>query len=147
MSSEIERRLSEMIRVGVISEVRPDEGLCRVSFGRRPSPLSKWIAGRAGTDRDWWHPDVGEQVLYLSPYGDGSEGFALPGLYSTKRPAPDRAREDRHVIEYGDGTRVEVDREEHRVEIVDSYGSAIRMIDGYIYLAPAKQVRIIQGGR
>lgn len=146
-ASELERRLRNLIRWGVVSEVLPEQGLCRLSFGERVSPLSPWIAPRAGTDREFWHPDVGEQGLFLSPEGDGTKGVVLLGAFSTSRPLPARARADVHIREYGDGTRIEVDRAGHVVSITDSYGSAIRMEDGYIYLAPAIKVRVIQGGK
>lgn len=110
MSSELERRISELVRVGVISEVQPEQGLCRVSFGSRVSPLSPWLALRAGGDRDFWHPDIGEQALFLSPYGDGSEGIVLPGLFSNKIPIPEGVRPGLHVTEYGDAIRIERDR-------------------------------------
>ena len=145
--SELERRISEVLRVGVISEVQPEKGLCRVSFGDRVSPLSPWFAARAGKDREFWHPDIGEQAIFFSPYGDGSEGFVLPGLFSNKMPLPDGAREDLHIVEYADGTRMEYDRAAHVFSFTDSYGSAIRMEDGYIYLAPAKKVRVVKGGK
>ena len=138
--SELERRISETLRVGVVSEVQPEKGLCRVSFGERVSPLSPWFAPRAGKDREFWHPDVGEQAVYFSPYGDGSEGFVLPGIFSNKMPLPDGAREGLHIIEYEDGTRIEVDRKEHVVEIKDSYGSYIRMADGDILIQATREL-------
>ena len=144
--SELERRISEVLRVGVVSEVQPERGLCRVSFGERVSPLSPWFAPRAGRDREFWHPDIGEQAVYFSPCGDGSEGFVLPGIFSNKIPLPDGARRGRHIVEYGDGTRIEVDREEHVVEIRDSWGSFIRMEDGDIRIQGARSVFIGKPG-
>ena len=80
-------------------------------------------------------------------YGDGSEGFVMVGVVSDAIPLPEEAGEDKHVTEYGDGTRILVDRKEHVVEIKDFFGSAIRMADGYIDLLPAKKVRVLQGGK
>ena len=140
-NSELERRISELLRVGVISEVQPEKGLCRVSFGEtRVSPLSPWFTHRAGKDREFWHPDIGEQAVYFSPYGDGSEGFVLLGLFSNKMPLPDGAKENLHIVEYEDGTRMEIYRKEHVVQIKDSYGSTIRMADGNIYLKAAANI-------
>lgn len=144
---ELERRIDQLIHAGVICDVDHKNGLCRVSFGERVSPWSPWIMGRCGKDKEYWHPDLGEQVLFLSPYGDGSEGFVQMGVMSDKIPIPAEADEDRHVIEYGDGARILVDRKDHIVEILDSFGSAIRMEDGYIYLLPAKKVRVLKGGK
>ena len=52
MSRETERRIDEIVRLGVISEVQHKAGLCRVSFGERVSPLSPWLMGRAGRTRN-----------------------------------------------------------------------------------------------
>lgn len=140
--SEYERRISELVRVGVISEVQPENGLCRVSFGRRVSPLSPWFTRRAGKDREFWHPDIGEQAVYISPYGDGSEGFVLLGIFSNKMPLPEGAREGLHIIEYEDGTRFEVDRVNHVVLIKDSYDSRIRMADGDIVFKSKRNIHL-----
>lgn len=143
---ELERRVDQIVLPGVISEVQHESGLCRVSFGDRVSPLSPWIMGRCGLDKEYWHPDIGEQAIFFSPYGDGSEGFVMVGVMSDKFPLPVEARERRHIIEYEDGTRYMVDSKDHVVEWKDSHNSAVKMHDGYIDLMPAIKVRILQGG-
>jgi phage baseplate assembly protein V len=146
MDNETERRLGEIVKLGVISEVNHAAGLCRVSFGTRVSPLSPWSMGRCGKDKEYWHPDIGEQVLFFSPYGDGSDGVVMTGLFSSKIPLPEEAAEGKHITEYADGTRILIDRGAHVVEIKDSFGSVIRMADGYIDLKPAIKVRVMRGG-
>ena len=142
MSRELERRVDEIVGLGVISEVQHEAGLCRVSFGERVSPLSPWLMGRAGKDKEFWHPDIGEQAVFVSPYGDGSEGFVMMGIMSDKMPLPAEAGKDKHVTEYADGTRFLVDRQQHIVEIRDSYGSVIRMAGGDITIKAAGNVYI-----
>jgi phage baseplate assembly protein V len=144
--SELERRICNLIQVGVVSEVQPEKGLCRVSFGERVSPLSPWFEARAGNDKEFWHPDIGEQAVFISPYGDGSEGFVLLGLFSNKMPLPAGAAEGIHIVEYADGARMEYDRNAHVFSFTDSFGSAIRMADGCIDLLPAIKVRVKKGG-
>lgn len=146
-AGEQERRFANLIQLGVISEVQPEKGLCRVSFGTRVSPLSPWLMGRCGDDKEFWHPDLGEQAIFLSPYGDGSEGIVLVGITSNSRPLPSGAKEGVYIKEFKDGSRITIDRKEHNHEWRDSYGSYIKMEGGYIYLAPAVQVRVIQGGK
>lgn len=147
MDRETERRIGEIVRIGVISEVQHEKGLCRVSFGARVSPLSPWLMGRCGRDKEYWHPDIGEQAIFLSPFGDGSHGFVLIGVMSDRMPLPKGAGKDVRVTEYADGTRMTVDRKKHIVDITDSYKSSIRMEGGYIYLRPAIQVIVERGGR
>jgi phage baseplate assembly protein V len=128
--SELERRVSELIRIGVISEVQPEKGLCRVSFGKRVSPLSPWFALHAGEDRDFWAPSVGEQAVFFSPYGDGSEGVVLPGIFSNKVPVPEGAREGVHITEYGHGLRIERDGKKGVISITGSLHVSGKVIDG-----------------
>lgn len=144
---EQERRFANLIQLGVISEVQPDKGLCRVSFGTRVSPLSPWLMGRCGDDKEYWHPDLGEQAVFLSPYGDGSEGIVLVGVKSTKKPLPTGAKEGLYIKEFKDGTRIEVDRNEHIVLIKDSFGSYIKMADGNITIkSNGGKIRLNPGG-
>ncbi|MEG1798705.1 MAG: phage baseplate assembly protein V [Synergistaceae bacterium] len=143
---EQERRFANLIQLGVISEVQPGKGLCRVSFGERVSPLSPWLMGRCGDDKEFWHPDIGEQAIFLSPYGDGSEGIVMIGIMSNKRPLPTGVREGLYIKEFKDGSRIEIDRNSHIVLIKDSYGSYIKMADGDIILKSSGKIRLNPGG-
>jgi phage baseplate assembly protein V len=147
MDRETERRFGELFRFGVISEVRHEDGLCRVSFGERVSPPSPWIMGRCGKDKEYWHPDIGEQAVFFSPGGEGSAGFVVVGVMSDRMPLPADAGEGKHITEYEDGTRILVDRKQHLLEILDSFGSSIRMEGGYIHIKPAIKVKISRGGK
>lgn len=144
---EQERRFANLIQLGVISEVQPEKGLCRVSFGERVSPLSPWLMGRCGDDKEFWHPDIGEQAIFLSPYGDGSEGIVMIGVMSNKRPLPAGAREGLYIKEFKDGSRIEIDRKNHIVLIKDSFGSYIKMAGGNIIIKSiGGKVRLNPGG-
>lgn len=145
---EQERRFANLIQLGVISEVQPEKGLCRVSFGERVSPLSPWLMGRCGDDKEFWHPDIGEQAIFLSPYGDGSEGIVMIGVMSNKKPLPTGAREGLYIKEFKDGSRIEVDRKNHVVLIKDSFGSYIKMAGGDIIIKSiGGKVRLNPGGQ
>ena len=144
---EQERRFANLIQLGVISEVQPEKGLCRVSFGERVSPLSPWLMGRSGDDKEFWHPDIGEQAIFFSPYGDGSEGIVMIGVMSNKKPLPAGAREGLYIKEFKDGSRIEVDRKNHVVLIKDSFGSYIKMAGGDIIVKSiGGKVRLNPGG-
>ena len=144
---EQESRFANLIQLGVISEVQPDKGLCRVSFGERVSPLSPWLMGRCGDDKEFWHPDIGEQAIFFSPYGDGSEGIVMIGVMSNKKPLPAGAREGLYIKEFKDGSRIEIDRKDHVVLIKDSFGSYIKMAGGDIIVKSiGGKVRLNPGG-
>ena len=58
----------------------------------------------------------------------------MVGIMSNSKPLPSGAKEGIYIREFKDGSRIEVDRSEHIVQIKDSFGSYIRMADGDIIL-------------
>ena len=115
MSYEIQqlnKRISELVKIGVIEEANEFDTLFRVRCGKI---LTNWIpatAIRASNDSDYWTPEVNEQVVILSPAGNLSQGIIIGSLYQTKHPAPAPNKEIRRTI-YKDGTIVEYDRVKH----------------------------------
>ena len=118
---ELARRLANVVRPGVIAEADYAASRVRVKYGEGlEEALTEWlpwVTTRAGGDRTWHAPEVGEQVLLLSPSGDLAQAVALPGIYQDSRPAPE-ASPDKHVTLYSDGTRVEYDRAAHKLKAV-----------------------------
>jgi len=86
---ELNRRIENIVRLGVIAQVRLGQpARCRVRTG---GLLSNWVpffslraGGSAG--RTWWPPVVGEQCVLLCPGGDLLQGVALVGLFSDSMP-------------------------------------------------------------
>lgn len=106
---ELERRLNNLLMVGTILEVDYAAARCRVEIGELRTAWLKWFTTRASSDRSWWAPEVGEQVMVLSPSGELAQGTVLPAIYQSAHPAPgDRATH--RIDDYGDGTRVTYDR-------------------------------------
>lgn len=108
--SELDRRLANLIRVGVVAELDESSARVRVKSGEILTAWLPWLTHRAGQDRTWWAPEPGEQVLLLAPNGDMARGFVLPSLYQDASPPPGD-RKTLHRTEYADGTSVEYDRE------------------------------------
>lgn len=111
--SDIERRLSGLVWIGRIYDVRYDPPRARVRYGDDAvSNWLPWMTARAQNDRTWQAPEVGEQVLVICPSGDRTQGVILGAVYRMDQPAPgDRASV--HRIVYDDGTVDEYDREAH----------------------------------
>lgn len=147
MDGDTERRFGNLIQYGRICEVQPENGLCRVELSpTRVSPLVPWLMSRCGFDKEFWHPDLGEQAIFFSPFGDGSDGFVLTGIMSDSMPLPSGAREGFYIKEFKDGTRIEIDRNAHTVKIKDSFGSYIKMAGGDILIkSSGGKVRINSG--
>lgn len=146
-AAEILRRLANVVRLGTVAEVDLDAARVQVQYDTDADgdPLLSawlpWLTGRAGADRTWWAPTVGEQVVVLAPGGELPQAVALPALYRDDHPAPaDEA--SKHVTRYVDGIRIEVDTSAHRYGItvpaggelvLTCGGSRMRMTDAAIY--------------
>ena len=105
--AEIQRLLRNLIRIGTVSAVNLDGGLCRVDTGKNTTGWLHWLSARAGKTRSWNAPSVGEQVLVLCLGGELDTGFVLPGIFSDVNPAPSASADALHwsfpdgaVIEY-----------------------------------------------
>ena len=118
------RRLANVIRPGIVAAVDLPNARARVQYAASPDGSEAvltgwlpWIAGAAGEDRDWRPPSVGEQVLLLSPFGELSAGWILPGAYRDMFAAPASSGGLRSVL-YRDGAVVSYDAETHELSAV-----------------------------
>jgi phage baseplate assembly protein V len=108
--SELNRRVSNIIRIGVISEVDTETAKVKVNTAGITTDWLPWLTSRAGADIAWWAPTVGEQVLLLSPFGELAFGVVFPALYSDAFPQNSNS-EFITKVSFLDGTIVEYDRE------------------------------------
>jgi phage baseplate assembly protein V len=85
----LERRISRMIQVGTVEEVDYPNQKVRVAVGdQRDSAWLRFTAERAGLDRTWWPPTVGEQVMVFAPNGEMAAGVIGDSLYQQDFAAP-----------------------------------------------------------
>ena len=110
--AEAHRRISSMIRAGMVHEVRTGDARARVAIGENLTYWLPWLSPRAGADSIWHAPEVGEQVLVISPGGDLPQGVLLAGIFSSSMPAPS-ANANLHLEKYADGATVSYDRAAH----------------------------------
>ena len=110
---ELERRLSNTIRPGTVLEADYAKARLRVTMGDNTSAWLPWLTSRAGEDRTWHAPEVGEQVIVMAPGGELSAGYVMPGgIYKNDYPAnADKPEISRTT--YKDGAIIEYDREAH----------------------------------
>lgn len=132
--AELYRKLHNLIRFAQIAQV--DGHLCKVTAGGLTSDWLPWITQRAGNDRTWWAPSVGEQVVWFSPGGLPSTGVILAGLYQTDHPAPTTSQ-DKHQTTYRDGAVIFYDAKNHLLKAdipgdadVHTTGNLTAKIDG-----------------
>lgn len=106
---EADRRLANIMRQGTIHAVDPATSMVQVDLGDLVTDWIPWTTPRAGDDRIYTTPDVGEQVVILSP-GEPSQGMVIGSLFRNDSPANGNNGKDRRIT-FKDGTVVEMDRD------------------------------------
>jgi phage baseplate assembly protein V len=137
---ELERRLSNTIRPGTVLEADYAKARLRVTMGDNTSAWLPWLTSRAGEDRTWHAPEVGEQVIVMAPGGELSAGYVMPGgIYKNDYPAnADKPEISRTT--YKDGAILEYDREAHTHLLQLPEGSATVKVgdDAQTEITPSK---------
>lgn len=121
--TEHDRRLAGIVSIGTIHALDAAKARARVAVGGLRSDWLPWITARAGQDRTWWAPEVGEQVLVLAPSGELSQGYILGGINRDKHPAPGSSA-DQHITVYKDGTTISYDRAVGKY-VIDCVGDVV----------------------
>lgn len=108
--NELERLISNLLRVGVVEAVDTEKMVCRVRTGDILTDWIRWGADRAGAGRSWWAPVAGEQVIIGAVNGELTTAFVLCSLYSDKNSAPSHSAQAMHKT-FSDGTVIEYEPE------------------------------------
>ncbi|WP_341822748.1 phage baseplate assembly protein V [Wolbachia endosymbiont (group A) of Clivina fossor] len=114
--SELQRKLANIVRIGVVKGVDYEKAKVRVKIGEFLTDWLPWITMKAGKDRNWSPPDIDEQVVVFSPLGELSLGVVLGGIYQERYPASENKKEI-NSVKFQDGTRLLYDKENHHLEI------------------------------
>ena len=119
--ADLRRRIDNLLRVGTVAAVDLARARVQVHYGvgtpedaalEARTEWIPWLTTRAGADRAWWAPSVGEQVVILAPSGDLVGAAALPAIFSVQAPPPGDVA-TRHVVAYADGAVISYDAETH----------------------------------
>lgn len=115
--------IKKLIRVGTVSSVNAAAGTVRVAFAAQDDMVTyelPVITRGSKNNKDYWLPDVDEQVLCLflpNTSGRGvCDGFVLGTFYSSI-DAPVENSGDVHAVKYGDGTIIKHDRSTGKLTI------------------------------
>lgn len=122
---DMDRRMGNLMRFGTVSAVDTANALVKIDLGDLVTDWVPWTTARAGQDRAWSVPDVGEQVVLLSP-GDPSQGVVIGSLFQTAHPANGNAAKDWRIT-FKDGTVIEHDRDSGALNVQASTGGSIRL--------------------
>lgn len=126
--ADMDRRVSRLIRLGVVAEADYEKARVRVSIGKVVTNWLPWITRRAGLDVDWWAPSKGEQVVVLAPDGEFNNAVVLGSVYQAKHPAPESNPKVR-LTRMEDGATFRYDSENSALTI-ELTGSAKVLIEG-----------------
>lgn len=115
--ADLARLIENIVRFGTVAEVQMQPPRVKVSSGNITTTWLPWLNLRAGADREWDPPTIGEQVVLLSPSGNLTQGVALTGLFSDLITA-NGDREGLHRRTYRDGAVIEYDSIAHRLSAI-----------------------------
>jgi phage baseplate assembly protein V len=113
MSDDILRKLANLIRFGTVQAVTGKR--VRVKIGGLLTRPIAWVSTRAGKTKSWSPPDIGEQVVVLSPNGDTGCGVAIGGIFSDAYDVPEQATPDTVLMAFRDGAVLLYDQAAHRL--------------------------------
>lgn len=115
--ADLARLLENIVRFGTVEAVQMQPPRVQVKSGNITTAWRPWLNLRAGADREWDPPTIGEQVVLLSPSGNLAQGVVLTGLFSDLIPA-NGEREGLHRRTYRDGAVIEYDSIAHRLAAI-----------------------------
>jgi len=104
--------LKNLVRVGNVCDIDEKAVRARVEFDDLEDTVSNWLPiGVRGTKsaKDYWMPDIGEQVVCLFLPTGNADGFILCSFYDDKELPPIGDKNKRYV-RFSDGTVVEHDQ-------------------------------------
>lgn len=114
--SEMNRRLANLIRLGTVIEADYQKARVKIQIGPITTQWLPWITSNASHSKNWNAPEIGEQVLVLSPSGEMSQGTVIRGIYQKKHTAPNNNVDVQHM-EFKDGSTINYDRANHHFNL------------------------------
>lgn len=125
--AEQERTRANMLQVGKIVEADYAKARVRVQMNDLKSAWLPWSTMRAGGNRSWSAPEVGEQVMVACPDGDPASGVVMGAIYQQSAGAPADSADVQRTV-YGDGTTVTYDRAASHMDITLAGGGTVNLI-------------------
>lgn len=109
----LERKVDSMIRVGVVSSVNRETCRARVTFpGGLVSGDLPILVKQAVGNRDFWMPEIDEQVTCVFLPNGTEIGFILGSFYSDEDERPTGTADPGvRMVEFSDGARFEFNTE------------------------------------
>ena len=129
--------IEDICKVGEVAELFPANCTVRVKFEDRDNFISgelQVLQNKTHKDKNYWMPDLGEQVWCLFLGNGPIAGLVLGATYNAEDLPPGNS-EGKKVVEFSDGTRFEYDRNEHKLDIDVKNGGTLNLkISGNVTL-------------
>lgn len=136
------RRLENIAFFGTIAEGDYDNALVRVAFSEGLTAWIPWTTGRAHADSTWLAPEVGEQVLVISPSGDPAQGVVVGSIYQDAYPAQE-TDEKTTSITFEDGTKLAYNKDGHQLSVsIPENGSIDITVTGSANITATESVTV-----
>ncbi|MCP4102606.1 MAG: phage baseplate assembly protein V [Lentisphaerae bacterium] len=130
--TELQRNIANLVRIGTIAEADYTNAKVRVQIGELLTNWLDFISFRAALVKVWCPPEVGEQVLVISPGGDLAQGVVIPAIYQNTFPATSTTPTTTKLT-FGDGAKLEYDSAAHHLQaILPGGGTTTLVSDGGI---------------
>lgn len=113
---ELHRMLTNMLRVGTVSAIDYAQYQIRVQSGAITTDWIRWFEVRAAATSTWSPPELGEQVMLLSPCGDMTAAVALRGIHSQSSPPPTTSASN-HRHQFPDGAIINYNHADSQLTI------------------------------
>ena len=114
MATDAERALRGMLRTGTVASVNVANNTARVKFDDKDgiaSPELHILHRCSGKNKDYWVPDIGDQVLCI--FNNNDKNFStgwIMGSYFTETQPPQVQSKDIMRMDFADGSFIEVNR-------------------------------------
>jgi phage baseplate assembly protein V len=115
----VENVLQNLIRVGRVSSINPEKATVRVLFEDKDNLVSydlPVIVPQTMKNKDYYMPDIGEQVLCIFLPNGIQEGFCLGSFYSEKDKPAENNPNIRGVT-FEDGSKITFNRKTKTLEV------------------------------
>ena len=114
-------KIEDIIRVGNVDSINPENGTVRVRFPDRDDKVSgelKVIFSKTHMDKEYHIPDIDEAVVCVFLPNQQEEGFVLGAYYNEIDTMPAGANEDTKIWSFSDGGKIEYNRSSGELNII-----------------------------
>lgn len=144
--SELNRQISNLARIGTVKELDEANARVKLSVSGLTTDWLPWSAARAGKTRTWSPPQVGEQVVMLSPFGDMGQAVIIGSLFSDTDPAP-AASKDQETTVYPDGARIDHNSATHATTLTLNAGGTLNVsVGGSSFVMNTEKILMTSNG-